>query len=175
MKNIKSIATSFVVSLCTIGALAATTSAHATADYNATISIVTTNIHYPEFSATKVPYIGCAGIPVYCTISMFTFDYKVPMGGCGHPFTQDFSYNALSCAKFDPTVENVEMGKGDDKWQSEEVTKATIDLSGCEDSLGSVLADSATAANLKQAIKKAFDRNFPYAKALHIKYKGKAL
>lgn len=150
-------------------------SAFATVDYEDTISVVSQNVHEETFVVKTLPFLGCAGIPVYCTISMFTFDYKIPQGGCGVEFTQDLSVNSLSCASFEPTVEEVEKGEGQNKYIVEEVTKATLDLSGCKQSLGNSIEDKKLRKQLISTITKAFDQNFPTAKALHIKYDGKSL
>jgi hypothetical protein len=160
----------------------ASTLAHATVDYEDTIQIVTSDLHSGKYQVKNLPFIGCMGIPVYCTISMFTFDYKIPTGGCGQEFTQNHSYNELACANFIPEVIEVEKISQDGfKFLTEVVNRATIDLTGCEESIGrDIFNDYLTekeklkkVAELKAAIKKAFERNFPSAKALFIKYKGK--
>lgn len=156
--------------------------AHATVDYEDTIQIVTSDLHSGKYRVSSMPFIGCMGIPVYCTISMFTFDYKIPAGGCGTEFTQDHRINELACAKFTPEVIDAEkISQDGNRYVIEEVSKATVDLTGCEENINNnIFNDYLTEnekkqkiAELKSAIKKAFDRNFPSANALFIKYKGK--
>lgn len=147
-------------------------SAMATVDYDDEISIVYRGAQ-GELSIKKLPFVGCMGIPVYCKMDMFTFDYKVPSGGCGSKFKQDTSINFLSCAKLNATVSEVRVRGA----LMEEVTAVSLDLSPC----AKRIYDEYTRWDpqmLKQIVKltrQVLRQNFSKARSVEILFNGQTL
>jgi len=158
MKN-KNILTLLISSLISL-------SVFATIDYDDKITIVYSGTE--ELSIKTLPFIGCAGIGIYCNVTMFTYDYKIPSTGCGQKTVQNISVNALRCAKFDATFDQNEL----------EVIAGKIDLTPCKKSLEYYSEEdgTVTANTIKKQfaplVKKAFDKNFPKAKTLSITFEG---
>jgi|GEM_PF-1589733 len=148
--------------LCILALVAAP--AFATVDYDDEITIVSESAE-GELILRKVPFIGCMGIPTYETVTMFTFDHKIPLGGCGNKY-QLVSANYLSCAKL--AIEDNDAG---------EISKVTVNLDGCEAKLKAATEyDAGHVSQVARLARQALDRNFgAKLKSVIVNYKGKAI